>query len=41
MLITGKIEHKYEKGKAKRGKDKERVHKTEGIYRIEEKGLKA
>ncbi len=34
MLITGQMEHKYEKGKEKRGKDKERVHrKREYIVR--------
>ncbi len=27
MLITGQIEHKYEKGKAKRGREKEIVHR--------------
>ncbi len=40
MLITGQIEHKYEKGKAKRGREKEMCIER-GIYRTEGKGLKA
>jgi hypothetical protein len=37
MLITGQIEHKYEKGKAKRGREKEKecIERGNILYRRE------